>query len=156
LRIAALVLIAPAACFAADPPGLGDAKKMVEGNSKFILGTAYPTAKSVDKVTYSQMSTGVDNFDLTYKFDYTDSDGDAAYVTLVFRFTNMGKLLSIRDGGRSSFWAPFTTVKLIAEVLRESAKQDKKYSTDADFKKMVDTATPDDLILGLLNAAAGK
>jgi hypothetical protein len=126
--------------------------KLVEHNQKFIMNVAYPTNKRLDSIRQVDSKVGAGGFSLDYEFKYTDSDGDPAKVTFRFQFQRNGTLDAIQTVYTSSFWPPFSTVKLLAEVLREACKNDDKYRTDKTYKAIVDSADAGALIILTINA----
>ncbi len=142
---------------AADPPGSKTAARMVTTNGKMILGFAYPTAKKLDKIELDDTDQSRDgSFTLTYTVDYTDKDGDAAYVTLKFTFDKSGKMLGVKETSRSSFWPAFGTAKLVLEATKEIIRNDEKARNSPDGKKLLAIDEPTEFLAELLNLKAGK
>jgi len=142
---------------AEDQPEVKDAARMIQTNAKVIQAFAYPTTK---KLTGTEYVKGVPykdgSFALTYNFDYTDSDNDPAYVTLKFTFDKTGKMRSIEEVDRSSFWPAFGTAKLALEVLKESIRNDEQARNSPEGKRLLAIDDPTEFLVELLNIKAGK
>jgi hypothetical protein len=142
---------------ASDPPEVKDAVKMVESNAKVIQAFAYPTTKKLNDTTFVKGVRYSDgSFALTYNFDYTDSDGDPAYVKLKFTFSKSGKMRSVEEVDRSSFWPAFGTAKLALEVLKEAIRNDPDARNSPEGKRLLAIDDPTEFLVELLNIKAGK
>ncbi|MBY0513986.1 MAG: hypothetical protein K2P78_08765 [Gemmataceae bacterium] len=157
MAVATAMVLGGAGRAAASDQEVRDAGKMVTTNAKVIQAFAYPTTK---KLTGTEFVKGVRNadggFSLTYNFDYVDSDGDDAYVTLKFTFTASGKMKKVEEVSRSSFWPAFGTAKLALEVLKESIRNDEKARNSPEGMRLLAIDDPTDFLVELLNIKAGK
>lgn len=130
-----------------------------KGNDTLVLDFAYPTAKKLTRVTYLSKNIKASGaFDLIYKYDYRDSDNDAADFQLRFSFTVKGKLSEVAPvvGKHSSFWPPFSTAEIAFGVMKEAIRNDEKLKKDPVWKQLLDVEKATEALILVLNIKAGK
>ncbi|MEZ6142803.1 MAG: hypothetical protein R3B84_19750 [Zavarzinella sp.] len=88
-----------------------------------ITKLAYVTSNSHTSTTYQKGVDYGDTFELTFRYDYKDSDGDPQYFVLTYKFLKNGTYTGFSKGPHSSFWPPFNVIEISGAVIEEALKK---------------------------------
>lgn len=114
-------------CEAADVPlnsTQSASYRKIQSNAAGITKMAYVTSKSHTSVKYvSGTIYNDDSYDLTFTFDYRDSDNDPQWYTLRFEYNARGGLTDVKSVKWSSFWEPFNALKIAGFIVDGVAKE---------------------------------
>ena len=101
-------------------------QKMARDNAirggSIMTKLAYVTSNSHTSTTYKEGMEYGDTFELTFRYDYKDSDGDPQYYYLTLKYRKDGSYYGYSKGSHSSFWPPFNAIEIGDALLKEALK----------------------------------
>lgn len=159
LGLAAVTLVSLVGTIRADQIEERKAQRLLEHNAETIHKFAYLTVehKSAEFDGTRRRSDGSFSHIVTFNGSYENSKG---YFTLEFVFDKDGKLLSMKESGRSWLFAPFAESKLALAAFKgfiAGVAKDKsiKPETRAQMEGFVKKGDVNSFLIAMLNGKNG-